>query len=182
MKAGNSATQLTLFAEEHRAKPSAWQVSERDSTTQEADSPSPSSECATTSTPSGSSGNMSQASSVPRTTPSVAFWEHCREKAVNSNRQGTSGQTLVVCMAPKGQSLGGASMPNISAWPNDASVCSLSHVLETKEIPQRFYLSSKACAGILRRAEVRGKTLPPMLRDALEAVVKAESPAVGENT
>jgi hypothetical protein len=34
----------------------------------------------------------------------------------------------------------------------------------------RFYLSSKACAGILRRVEKRGKELPPALRLALEAV------------
>jgi hypothetical protein len=31
-------------------------------------------------------------------------------------------------------------------------------------------LSAKACAGILRRAERRGKSLPPMLKAALEAV------------
>jgi hypothetical protein len=46
----------------------------------------------------------------------------------------------------------------------------LSDVLETGPLPQRFYLSQKACAGILRRAEKRGKELPPMLREALEAV------------
>jgi len=49
-------------------------------------------------------------------------------------------------------------------------VCSLSDVLETQLVPQRFYLSAKACQGILRRAERRGKKLPEMLRKALEAV------------
>jgi hypothetical protein len=44
----------------------------------------------------------------------------------------------------------------------------LSQVLETGELPQRFYLSPKACAGILRRASKRGKDLPPMLKAALE--------------
>jgi hypothetical protein len=78
-------------------------------------------------------------------------------------------------MDPKGQSLGGASMPNISAWPNDASVCLLSHVLQTKEIPQRFYLSLKGCEGILRRAEKRGKQLPPRLKEALTQVVSEPS-------
>jgi DNA (cytosine-5)-methyltransferase 1 len=38
------------------------------------------------------------------------------------------------------------------------------------QIPRRYYLSPKACAGILRRAEKRGKSLPPQLRAALEAV------------
>ena len=73
-------------------------------------------------------------------------------------------------LAPSEQSPGAYWMPNISAWPNDASVCSLSQVLERTSIPQRFFLSSKACAGILRRAEKRGKELPEALRQALEAV------------
>lgn len=34
-----------------------------------------------------------------------------------------------------------------------------------------YYLSAKACAGVLRRAERRGKTLPKMLREALEEAV-----------
>jgi len=61
-------------------------------------------------------------------------------------------------------------MPNISDWPNAAAVCSLSQVLERGSIPQRFFLSSKACAGILRRAEKRGKQLPAALQGALESV------------
>ena len=50
---------------------------------------------------------------------------------------------------------------------NAEGVCSLSDVLETQQVPQRFYLSEKACQGILRRAERRGKELPSMLRQAL---------------
>ena len=49
-------------------------------------------------------------------------------------------------------------------------VSSLSDVLETQPLPQRYCLSSKACLGILKRAERRGKKLPEMLRQALEAV------------
>ena len=60
-------------------------------------------------------------------------------------------------------------MPNISEWPNDAAVCSLSQVLETGLIPPQYFLSSTACAGILRRAEMRGKVLPEPLRLALAA-------------
>jgi len=56
---------------------------------------------------------------------------------------------------------------NISDWPSDASVCLLSDILETGDVPPRFYLSAKACAGILRRAEKRGKELPPPLMFAL---------------
>jgi len=56
--------------------------------------------------------------------------------------------------------------------PSDDGVCSLSHVLEDSlDVPERFYLSQKACAGILRRAERRGKSLPPLLLHALKVVV-----------
>ena len=57
-----------------------------------------------------------------------------------------------------------------SEWPSAVAVCSLPQTLETGPLPQRFYLSQKACAGILRRAAKRGKELPPMLREALEMV------------
>lgn len=56
-----------------------------------------------------------------------------------------------------------------SEWPKDAAVCTLSAVLE-KEVPRRFFLSSRAAAGILRRAAKRGRTLPTHLQQALEAL------------
>jgi hypothetical protein len=59
---------------------------------------------------------------------------------------------------------------NTSEWPSDAAVCSLSDTLETGDVPQRFFLSVKACQGILRRAEKRNKKLPELLRQALESV------------
>ena len=52
------------------------------------------------------------------------------------------------------------------------SLSSLSAVLETGNLPQRFFLSPKACAGILRRAEKRGKALPPALKAALEQTIQ----------
>ena len=57
-----------------------------------------------------------------------------------------------------------------SEWPNDAAVCSLSDILETGTVPQRFFLSATACQGILRRADKRGKELPQALQAALEQV------------
>lgn len=81
------------------------------------------------------------------------------------------GQVWVWLMDPSEQSPGASWMPNISAWPNDASVCSLFSVLEVPErIPRKYFLSSTACAGILRRAEKRGKALPEVLRLALAEV------------
>ena len=55
-----------------------------------------------------------------------------------------------------------------SEWPSAAAVCSLSDVLETGDVPQRYFLSATACRGILRRAEARGKRLPALLQAALE--------------
>ena len=55
---------------------------------------------------------------------------------------------------------------------SDDAVCSLSDILETGDVPQRYYLSAKACAGILRRAEKRERELPRLLRRALERVAQ----------
>ena len=122
-----------------------------------------------------SSGKTYQESLAPRTTPLVASLLGSRVKIAPWNRQGENGRTLVMCLDPKEQSRGEFLMPNISAWPNDASVCSLSQVLETTSIPQRFFLSSTACAGILRRADKRGKQLPPALEQALRSVACHQS-------
>lgn len=80
-----------------------------------------------------------------------------------------------MCMDPGEQSHGGFWMPNISAWPNDAAVCLLSQVLEQDSIPQRYFLSAKASAGIIRRAEARGKTLPDTLLSALRSSAGADT-------
>jgi hypothetical protein len=54
---------------------------------------------------------------------------------------------------------------------HSAAVASLlSDVLETGELPQRYFLSARACKGIIRRAEKRGKKLPEQLEAALKAV------------
>lgn len=55
-----------------------------------------------------------------------------------------------------------------SEFHSAAAACSLSDVLETGEVPQRFFLSDTACRGILRRAAKRGRVLPPSLQTALE--------------
>ena len=43
----------------------------------------------------------------------------------------------------------------------------LSEVLQS-DVDEKYYLSAKACRGILRRAKERGKELPDVLRIALE--------------
>ena len=53
----------------------------------------------------------------------------------------------------------------------------LSEILEFKT-SEKYYLSPKACAGILRRAAKRGKALPVLLHRALSAVAGALSERV----
>lgn len=57
---------------------------------------------------------------------------------------------------------------NSSEYPSDAAVSFLSDILEPSA-PRRFYLSPSACKGLLRRAQRRGKSLPPQLEETLLA-------------
>lgn len=56
---------------------------------------------------------------------------------------------------------------NTGASPRDAAVSTLWQILEDKPHP-KYYLTKRACLGILRRASERGKPLPEQLRIALE--------------
>lgn len=56
-----------------------------------------------------------------------------------------------------------------SESPSDAVECSLSAVLEEITDP-RYLLSARAARGVLRRAGVRGRNLPPVLEEGLRAV------------
>ena len=71
--------------------------------------------------------------------------------------------------------LGGCLTLSSTEWPSDAAVCSLSAILETDDVPSKYYLSARAARGILRRAEKRGRELPPQLRQALLAVAEGEA-------
>jgi hypothetical protein len=64
-------------------------------------------------------------------------------------------------------------MLNTGEFPNVAVESTLSQILEVNA-PEKYYLSAKACEGILRRAERRGKKLPPMLKEALEQMIERE--------
>lgn len=61
-----------------------------------------------------------------------------------------------------------------SEFPSDAVECSLSDVLETT-VSERYALSARAAKGILRRANARGKTLPPELSQALTSLARSRA-------
>ena len=62
---------------------------------------------------------------------------------------------------------GGCSMRSIGEFPKEENASTLSQIL-IAGVPEKYYLSPKACQGILRRASVRGKELPEVLKKALE--------------
>ena len=62
-------------------------------------------------------------------------------------------------------------MHNISEFPREENASTLSQIL-MDDVPEAYYLSQKACLGILRRASERGKELPAVLKKALEQQVK----------
>ena len=59
---------------------------------------------------------------------------------------------------------------NFGESPSEGRESTLSQILDLT-VPDKYSLSPRACAGILKRAERRGKTLPNMLRDALTEAV-----------
>jgi hypothetical protein len=135
-----------------------------------------------------SASQESGADSATRTdlTPDPAFSLSSFDFWRSLGLSGSSLRTSLVCypMIPAEQwesfsphwsnagtaSRGGFSTLAISESPNDAEECSLSDILqETSDVPRRFYLSRRACLGILRRAAKRGKKLPAHLEAALRA-------------
>ena len=58
-------------------------------------------------------------------------------------------------------------MRSFGEFPSEERESRLSQIVEATPL-QKYSLSAKACQGILRRAESRGKTLPKMLKEALE--------------
>ena len=72
--------------------------------------------------------------------------------------------------------LGSLGTQNTSECPRDAAESSLWQILQATA-PSRYSLSRTACLGILRRAECRGKSLPPLLEAALRMQAGLDPPA-----
>ena len=153
--------QSTFWSEEHLASPSASPGFDKDSATQEAASCLPTLRSLNVCGLDGLSGKTSPVSCHPTEdgtlVPSSGRW----------GNWGMGGPTG--CWTLNGAEHTGTHAPSRSGGEGCLSlVASLSEVLETGTLPQRFSLSAKACSGILRRAERRAKELPPMLKAALQ--------------
>ena len=149
-------TQPTLWSEEAPAKASASQDSGRRWTIRAASSCQHISELASKLIQNGSSGKT-----CPEYYQQItdALSAHSCKSWPNSGLMGGR--------------LGECSTLNSTEWHSAAAVCSLSSTLETGDVPPRYYLSEKACAGIIRRAKQKGKPLPEVLSAALQAQIQA---------
>ena len=103
--------------------------------------------------------------SSKRSAPSVKKTLMCLDL-----RPGMGGNLLGAYWEIDTASLGGSMMLNTGESPNAVRESTLSQILQA-DAPEKYSLSPKACAGIIRRAQKRGKVLPDMLRDALMEVV-----------
>ena len=77
-----------------------------------------------------------------------------------------TGQTQEWLTADTCKFAGESSTLNIGAFPNVAVESSLSRILQV-DAPPKYFLSGKACAGILRRARAKNVKLPTELEAAL---------------
>lgn len=117
-------------------------------------------------------GKTCPESSELKTMPLGVSWLEYVERTFPLKYRTAGGQAQVMLPAPKGAQHGVSSTLNFSECPNVVKESSLSQVLITGSIPQKYFLSARACAGILARAQKRGKILPHSLKAALERSAK----------
>lgn len=124
------------------------------------------------------SGKTFRESCKPRTTPSAA----CSEAYLDSKKplhrkvEKENGITRAFFPAKPSEWVGGSLMQNSLPWLKGAGESfslpcrvPLSSVLEREHVHPKYFLSPKACSGILRRAIDNGKKLPEALLTALLA-------------
>lgn len=106
------------------------------------------------------------------------------EKVTNANiPMPASGKWATAGMVRGGgrlTQLGESLTLNIGEYPSVENESTLSEILEDN-VPEKYYLSPKACLGILRRAKNKGRKLPDNLRIALEQKVAEGGEVVGIN-
>lgn len=145
----NNSPALTSSLGAHPASRSRERATRKDLTTQGVNSPTPLFDLLEQHDRSGLSGKMSG-----------MFYQ--------STEDGISPPSSGKWMNSGMVSHGGYLTLNTSESPSDAEDCSLSDVLETGEQLEKYYLSQKACTGILRRTAKRKGQLPEYLKAAVE--------------
>ena len=87
----------------------------------------------------------------------LASWLDKWQVRSNPKSRQKAGALKAPSSARKEWSNGQCSTRSGSEWRSGAAACSLSQILETGPVGRQYFLSPRACAGILRRAEKRGK-------------------------
>ena len=108
----------------------------------------------------GATSTESSKNSVKSATPTLMFLDR---RTVDGAKLDSTWEIIT-------PSLGDSSTLNIGESPKDASVSSLSSILEDN-VPEKYFLSVKACEGILRRSDERGKPLAELLVIALKNTI-----------
>jgi hypothetical protein len=176
--------QLTFLSAEPPANRSASPESVWDWTIRAATSQSSSWRWLNEFAPAGWSGRMSpasiQAGPVNRTMAGIVEVDPSGKKFIGAKRQTSPNSSISFGNAGIVEP-GGLLTLNMSEWtgsaglcPNVGDVASLSDILETTPVPSRYYSTPKACAGLLSRADRRGKALPAHLEAILKGIAAME--------
>ena len=107
---------------------------------------------------------MTSEPSSMRSAPSATIPLMCLDlRTGHGNLLGAFWETDIV-------SLGKYTTLSTGECPSVVRESTLSQILQ-QNVPEKYSLSPKACAGIIRRAKERKKELPPMLTEALTEVI-----------
>lgn len=93
-------------------------------------------------------------------------WNNQTLQFLDLRTGGADGAKLEQLPEMDGLWLGDSSMLNIGECPREENVSLLSWILQV-DVPEKYYLSAKACLGIMIRASRRGKELQDLLQTAL---------------
>lgn len=177
-KSDPSTDQLTFWSEEHLASPSPKPADERAFAIHVATWPSSSSSLLLDFQRDGWSS---------RTCPAFCFPAMMENEAERTTRRLTQeegsdpSRVPGLTLEPSSGRWGNSGLGSLTEfwtlstaeWPSDGVASSLLDVLEeTGERLRPYCLSAKACEGLIRRAERRGRTLPKPLQRALQIVIQ----------
>ena len=98
-------------------------------------------------------------------------WNNQALQFLDLRRGGADGAKPEQSPQTDGLWLGDSLMLNSGESPREESESLLSQILEANA-PLKYYLSERACQGILTRASRRGKALPDLLKTALLEMIE----------
>jgi len=170
----NIVAQLTFLLGEHLAKASPQPENAVDWMTTDRDLPSDLLSWLQKCAPATSSGKTSPEFLAAETDATLKHFWDCSLDGVSVAVSSEILESLSEPVTPTA-SHGECLMLNTSEFHSDAAVCLLSDIL-IGEVPPKYYLSPRACSGILRRAEKRNKPIMPWLKAALQSQSMTKPP------